>query len=113
MNAPTPDVAIAIYDLDSRAAHAVRELQYAGFNMKRVSVIGWSNAGAMAAELTGSGVPGDSVRRYAAALRAIKFMLVIHGDSRDINRARELLETSGHERFDHHHHVHEEAMAHA
>jgi hypothetical protein len=112
MNTHKPDIAIAIYDLDSRAAHAVHDLQCAGFNMKRVSVIGWSGARAMAEELTDSGIPGDSVRRYAAALRAIKFMLVIHGDARDINRARELLETSGHERFDHHH-VREEAMAHA
>lgn len=112
MNTPRTDIAIAVYDFDSRAACAVRELQCAGFNMKRVSVIGWSGAGAMTADLTDSGIPEDSVRRYATALKATKFMLVIHGDARDINRARELLETSGHERFDHHH-VREEATAHA
>ena len=40
--------------------------------------------------------------RYETALKADKFMLVVHGDAQDIDKARELLKTSGMASFDHH-----------
>jgi hypothetical protein len=173
MTIPRTDIAVAVYELDTHASSAVRELQFAGFNMKRISIIGknfqtqqhvvgflgagdragtvgklgtfWGChamllcgvamvfvpaighviiMGPLAATIFGGlrgalftealmviGIPKDSVQRYETALKASKFILVIHGDVRDINRARELLATSGHERFDHHH-VCEEAPRH-
>jgi hypothetical protein len=42
------------------------------------------------------------VLRYETALKAEKFMLVVHGDAQEINRAHELLKTSGLASFDHH-----------
>ena len=113
MNASRNDIAVAVYALHAGAARAVQELQLAGFNLKRISIIGntrifgalgefWSGTGALTADLTAIGIAGNSVQRYATALRACKFMLVIHGDMKDVNRARELLAISGHERFDRH-----------
>ena len=40
--------------------------------------------------------------RYETALKADKFMLIVHGDAAEINRAKELLKTSGLSSFDHH-----------
>lgn len=122
MNAFNSDIAVAVYDLHAGAVRAVQELQGAGFNVKRISIIGsarifgalgafWSCAGTLTADLAAIGIPGDSVQRYATALRANKFMLVIRGDMRDVNRASELLAISGHERFDRHH-VREETPVH-
>lgn len=66
-------------------------------------------AGAVSAlpgALTAIGIPGDFVLRYETAVKANRVMLVVHGDERDIDHARELLETSGMLSFKHHH-VHE------
>ncbi|MYM76306.1 DUF1269 domain-containing protein, partial [Duganella sp. FT134W] len=41
------------------------------------------------------GMPPDSVLRYETAIRADKFMLVVHGDARDLSRAEQLLAHSG------------------
>jgi hypothetical protein len=42
------------------------------------------------------------VLRYEHALKANKFMLVVHGDMQAIQRAQELLKTSGLSTLDHH-----------
>ena len=57
---------------------------------------------ALAGALMGVGIPKDSVLRYETALKADKFMLVVHGDAQEIDKARELLKTSGMASFDHH-----------
>ena len=43
-----------------------------------------------------------AVAVYDLHTQADKFMLVVHGDAREIKRAHELLETSGLASFDHH-----------
>jgi uncharacterized membrane protein len=165
------DIAIAIYDIHTQAENAVKELQRAGFDMKKISIIGkdyhteehvvgFLNAGdrakifgkmgafwgglmgilfgsamifipvvghvivlgplaaalfsglegavvvggasALIGALVSMGIPKDSVLRYETALKAEKFMLVVHGDAQEIERARELLKTSGLSSFDHH-----------
>lgn len=48
-------------------------------------------AGALAGALSALGIPKDSVLRYATAIRAEKFLLVVHGDATDIERARDAL----------------------
>ncbi len=57
---------------------------------------------ALAGALMTVGIPKDSVLRYETALKAYKFMLVVHGDEQEIKRAHELLKTSGLSSFDHH-----------
>jgi uncharacterized membrane protein len=57
---------------------------------------------ALAGALMAVGIPKNSVLRYETALKANKFMLVVHGDAQAIKRAHELLKTSGLASFDHH-----------
>ncbi len=45
---------------------------------------------ALAGALMAVGIPRDSVLRYETALKANKFMLVVHGDAQAIGRAHEL-----------------------
>ena len=46
---------------------------------------------AIAGALTALGVPKDSVLRYETALKADKYLLVVHGDAQLQQRAREML----------------------
>ena len=57
---------------------------------------------ALAGALMAVGIPKDSVLRYETALKADKFMLIVHGDAQEIERAHELLKSSGLASFDHH-----------
>lgn len=66
---------------------------------------------ALAGALMAVGIPKDSVLRYETALKADKFMLVVHGDAQQIERAHELLKASGLSSFDHHHGNEEVASA--
>ena len=171
MTVTKTDIAVAVYDLHTQAEGAVKALQRAGFDMKKISIIGrdyhteehvvgFLNAGdrarifgkygafwgglmgvlfgsammfipvvghvivlgplaaalfgglqgavlvggisALAGALMAVGIPRDSVLRYETALKADKFMLVVHGDAQAIKRAHELLKTSGLSSFDHH-----------
>lgn len=165
------NIAVAIYDLHTQAESAVKALQRAGFDMKKISIIGkdyhteehvvgFLNAGdravvfgklgafwgglmgilfgsalmfvpvlghvvvlgplaatlfgglegavlvggmsALAGALMALGIPKNSVLRYETALSADKFMLVVHGDAQEIERAHELLANSGLSSFDQH-----------
>jgi hypothetical protein len=50
---------------------------------------------ALAAALLSIGIPRDSVLRYEAALKADKFLVVVHGTADDIVRARDVLHSAG------------------
>jgi hypothetical protein len=157
--------AVAIYDTHELADHAVKELQQAGFDMKKLSIIGkgyhseehpvgyytlgakmkvwggfgatwgaiWGGfwgllfgtglfiipgvgpllaAGPLVALLVGAleggvvvgglsalgvalfniGVPKDSVVRYEEALKADKYVLIVHGSPEEVQRAKALID---------------------
>jgi hypothetical protein len=163
------DFAVTTYDSHLDAENDVKALQRAGFDMRRVSIIGkdysteeqvvgFFNAGdrakffgkygaffgglagmlfgaaflfvplaghivilgplaatligalegatlvggatALVGALTALGVPRDSVLRYARAIKAGKFLLVVHGDANDIERARDILAATGLKSFE-------------
>jgi uncharacterized membrane protein len=171
MSTNNPDVAVALYEQHSQAENAVKALQRAGFDMKKISiigkdyqteehVIGFFNAGdrakifgkygafwgglmgllfgsalvfvpilghivilgplaamlfgglqgavvvggvsALAGALMSIGIPKDSVLRYESALKANKFILMVHGNSQEISHAQEVLKSSGMSSFEQH-----------
>jgi len=57
---------------------------------------------ALVGALMALGVPRDSVLRYETALKANRFLLIIHGDADEIDRARELLRVTQPVSFEHH-----------
>jgi len=50
---------------------------------------------AIAGVLMSIGIPRDSVVRYDTALKADRFLLIVHGTDEEISRARDLLRSSG------------------
>ncbi len=52
-------------------------------------------ASALFGALSAMGIPKDSVLRYETALKADKFLVVVHGAATDISRARDLLQGAG------------------
>jgi hypothetical protein len=46
---------------------------------------------ALGGALTGIGIPKDSVLRYETALKADKFILVVHGTTQEVAKARHIL----------------------
>ena len=50
---------------------------------------------AVVGALTAIGVPKDSVLRYETALKADKFIVIVHGGAADIRRAHEVLTAAG------------------
>lgn len=163
-------IAVAVFDTHTQAESAIKALQRAGFNMKKLSIIGrdyhteehvvgFLNAGdrakffgklgafwgglvgilfgsamlfipvvghliilgpiaatifsglegavlaggvsALVGALSALGIPRDSVLRYETALKSDKFLLIVHGGTPEIERARELLAASGFASFDH------------
>jgi hypothetical protein len=52
--------------------------------------------------LSAIGVPKNSMLRYATAIRADRFLLVVHGDASEVQRARDLLAATDVNTIDHH-----------
>ena len=80
-------------------------------------LVGWIVAGlegavvvggvsAVGAGLASIGIPKDSILKYDVALKTDKFLLVVHGTSEGIAKARKILKGTEHSSFD----VHEAAL---
>lgn len=162
---------VAIYPSHTDAEDAIKDLQKAGFDMKKLSivgrdyhteehVVGYYNAGdrmkrwgkmgafwggfwgllfgsaffwvpgigqvliagplaasiigalegaavtggmsAIGAGIYGLGIPKDSILKYETAIKTDKFVLLAHGSTDEINRAKEILEQTKPESLDHH-----------
>lgn len=48
------------------------------------------------------GIPKDSILEYETALKTGKFLLIVHGNVRDTNRAKEILNRHSPETLEHH-----------
>jgi hypothetical protein len=57
---------------------------------------------ALGAGLYGIGIPKDSVLQYETALKTDKFLLIAHGSTDEIARAKEILSRTGAETLEHH-----------
>jgi hypothetical protein len=57
---------------------------------------------AIGAALYGIGVPKDSVLRYEAAVKSDSFLVMAHGSSADMDRAKDILGTLSPRQLDHH-----------
>lgn len=171
MSTISEDIAVAVYEHHFQAEEAVKTLQRAGFDMKKISilakdyateerVVGFLNAGdrakifgklgafwgallgilfgsallfipvvghvvvlgplaatlvegaagaavgggvsALVGAMTAIGIPKDSVLRYETALKADRFLLIVHGVASEIERARQILQPTGASSFEHH-----------
>ncbi len=158
---PDNNSTVAVYNSHADAEAAIKELQRAGFNMKKLSifgkdyhteenVIGYYNTGermatwgkfgafwgwiwgllfgsaflfipgigpvmvagpivswvigalesavivgglsALGAGLVSMGIPKDSALKYETALKADKFLLLVHGTADEVNRAKDILD---------------------
>jgi uncharacterized membrane protein len=49
---------------------------------------------AIGAGLYGMGIPRDSIVRYELALKTDKFLLMVHGTASEVERARDIIETT-------------------
>jgi hypothetical protein len=58
--------------------------------------------GALTGALTSMGIPRDGVPVYESDLRAEKFLVIAHGTPGEVDRARDLLSRTAHERVDSH-----------
>jgi hypothetical protein len=54
-----------------------------------------AGAGVLGAALLSAGIPKDSVMTYETAIRAGKFVVVVHGTAAEVDRARSILPTRG------------------
>ena len=162
---------VAIYPTHTAAEKAVKELQQAGFDMKKLSIVGrayhtdehvvgyyntgdrmkaWGKTGAfwgglwgflfgsaffvipgvgpllvagplvswivgalegavavgglsaLGAGLFGLGIPKDSVLQFETALKADKFLLIVHGSAAEISQAKEVVARTNPETMQHH-----------
>ena len=158
------NAAVAIYNVHTEAENAIKELQKAGIDMKKLSIIGrdyhaeenvvgyynagdrmkfWGKLGAfwgglwgllfgsalffipgvghvvalgpvggmivgalenaiivgglsaLGAGLYSIGIPKDSVIKYETAVKADKFLVLVHGTEEDARKAKEILDTTG------------------
>jgi hypothetical protein len=58
--------------------------------------------GLFAGALSGNGIPNDSVVRYESALKADKFLVIMHGTRDEVTRAKEILASTTPEHLDTH-----------
>lgn len=103
------DSVVAVLNTHIEAAKTVKELQKAGFDMKKLSILGsdyaWiicalegaavvrglSPIGAALYTLYTVGIPKDSILEYETSLKSNKFLVVAHGTTEEIDWARDIL----------------------
>lgn len=101
------DSIVAVLNTYIEAKKAVRELQKAGFNMKKLSILGRDYAwiictldvvavvlglSVVGAVLYSIGIPKDSILKYETSLKSNKFLVAAHGTTTEIDGARDILQ---------------------
>ena len=98
---------VAALNTSIEAKKAVRKLQKAGFDMRKLSILGrdyawiicafqWAavvrGLSALDAVLYSIGIPGDSIPKYETSLESNKFLVVAHGTTEEIDWACDILQ---------------------
>jgi hypothetical protein len=65
---------------------------------------------AIGAALYGIGIPKDAALRYEKAIKEDRFLVIVHGSTSDVDRAREILENGNALELDVHHDLNMNAM---
>ena len=101
------DSIVAVLNTYIEAKEAVKKLQRAGFDMKKLSILGRDYAwitcalegaavvrglSAVGAVLYSIGIPEDSIPKYETSLESNKFLVVAHGTTEEIDWARDILQ---------------------
>ena len=101
------DSIVVVLNTHIEAKKAVRELQRAGFDMKKLSILGRDYAwiicalegaavvrglSAVGAVLYSIGIPEDSIPKYETSLESNKFLVVAHGTTEEIDWACDILQ---------------------
>ncbi len=97
---------VAVYEEHLQAETAVRQLLEEGFDAKKLSIIGkgrqheehsigFYNTGdrmkLWGAALYSIGIPRDSIIRYETAIKSDQYLLIVHGDQNEVERAHDVL----------------------
>jgi predicted sugar kinase len=101
------DSIVAVLNTYIEAKEAVRKLQRAGFDMRKLSILGRDYAwiictleeaavvrglSAVGAVLYSIGIPEDSISKYETSLESNKFLVAAHGTNLEIEWARDILQ---------------------
>jgi hypothetical protein len=62
-----------------------------------VGGVGAAVAGGLVGALVGLGIPKEQALKYETEIKAGKFMVIVSGTDEEIDRARQILQNSGHE----------------
>ena len=101
------DSIVVVLNTYIEAKEAVRKLQRAGFDMKKLSILGRDYAwiictleeaavvrglSAVGAVLYSIGIPEDSIPKYETSLESNKFLVAAHGTNLEIDWACDILQ---------------------
>ena len=101
------DSIVAVLNTYIEAKEAVKKLQRAGFDMKKLSILGRDYAwiicalegaavmrglSAVGTVLYSIGIPKDSIPKYEMSLKSNKFLVVAHGTTEEIDWASDILQ---------------------
>jgi uncharacterized membrane protein len=74
-----------------------------GYLLYVLATAGFGAAGgALAGGLTAVGIPKDGVPKYEADLRADRLLIIAHGTTGEVAKAKALLDQTRHQQLDHH-----------
>ena len=86
---------VVVYRSHSDAEAGVKELQRAGFDMKKLSTLGKeclvAGPSVVGVGLHSLGIAKNSILRYESALAADKFLLLAHGTAEEVIQAKDIL----------------------
>ncbi len=101
---------IATYPSHAEAQDAVKELERAKFDLRKLSIVGRNHrkdepsvgSDNVGDRMKGMGIPVDSILRHEMALKTGKYLVIFHGRSDEAERARDVIRQSQPETMEEH-----------